>query len=181
MMARRWILNSLLLACLTVGLAVWEFAWWCQQEGENYTRIEPRLYMGGDVKRPPPGTRAVLNLCEKDDPYRTEIYRWEPIPDRDPAPGLDWLRQMVGFIDSQQRAGRTTYVHCRNGVSRSALVVVAYEMFKNHWSRDEALAFVRSRRPEARPNSAFMQRLLEWEAVLDGRTPEAACPPAGGR
>jgi protein-tyrosine phosphatase len=30
------------------------------------------------------------------------------------------------------------------------------------WPRDEALAFVRQRRPQARPNRAFMELLIEW-------------------
>jgi protein-tyrosine phosphatase len=68
---------------------------------------------------------------------------------------------MVQFIDEQQQAGRITYVHCRNGVSRSGFVVIAYEMHKNHWTRNQALEFVRKKRPDVRPNPAFMERLLE--------------------
>jgi len=48
------------------------------------------------------------------------------------------------------------------------MVVTAYLMFKNNWTRDQALAFVRSRRPITRPNPAFMQLLNEWEQVLKG-------------
>jgi hypothetical protein len=129
----------------------------------NYTLIEDGLYMGGDENAPPLGTTAVLNLCEKEDPYRTDIYLWEPIPDAAPAPNLDWLRRMVTFVDDNRRAGRTVFVHCRNGVSRSGMVVVAYEMYKHRWNRDQALEFVRSKREMARPNPAFMERLLEWE------------------
>jgi hypothetical protein len=138
------------------------------QPEENYTLIEDGLYMGGDVKAPPPGVRAVLNLCEKGDPYRCETHVWEPVPDAEPAPDLDWLRRMVEFIDTQRRAGVPTFIHCRNGVSRSGMVVVAYEMYKNHWARDEALAFVRTRRPAVRPNPAFMRLLAEWEEALKG-------------
>jgi protein-tyrosine phosphatase len=46
------------------------------------------------------------------------------------------------------------------------MVIVAYEMHKNRWTRDEALKFVRSRRSITRPNPAFMKRLLEWERVV---------------
>jgi protein-tyrosine phosphatase len=66
------------------------------------------------------------------------------------------------------------FVHCRNGVSRSGMVVVAYLMAREGWSRDEAVAFVRSRRPGLRPNPAFMKLLLEWEQSLEagGRAAE---------
>jgi protein-tyrosine phosphatase len=118
------------------------------------------------VARPPRGTTAVLNLCRIEDPYSCEAHAWEPIPDSAPAPSLDWLRRMVEFVDANRRAGRTTFVHCRAGVSRSGMVVAAYLMFKNKWGRDEALDFVRSKRPSTQPNPAFMQLLAEWERAL---------------
>lgn len=133
------------------------------RDAPNYSLIDDGLYLGGHVPQPPPGVQAVLNLCENDDPYRVRIHRWEPIADAEPAPEITWLAAMVDFVDCQRRAGIATYVHCQNGVSRSGLVVVAYEMRKNRCSRDEALASVRSKRPTTRPNPAFMQLLLEWE------------------
>jgi hypothetical protein len=138
------------------------------QEGPNYTLVDDGLYLGGFVAEPPPGTRAVLNLRETADPYRCETHVWEPIADAEPAPDLDWLRRQVAFLDARARDGMTTYVHCRNGISRSGMVVTAYEMQKRGWSRDEALAFVRLTRPGVRPNPAFMDRLAEWERHLAG-------------
>ena len=145
-------------AYLVVAVVTWE--------EPNYTRIEDGLYQGGNVSSPPWRTRAVLNLCESPDPYTCETHVWEPIPDAAPAPGIAWLRERVEWIDDQRRDGNRVFVHCRNGVSRSGMVVVAYLMHKNRWSRDEALAFVRSRRPITRPNPAFMELLAEWEKVV---------------
>jgi hypothetical protein len=136
-------------------------------ERPNYTLIREHLYMGGYVKEPPPGTKAVLNLCRLDDPYKVETYAWEKIKDTTPAPSIDWLRRQVKFIDEQRQAGKTVYVHCRNGVSRSGMVVVAYVMYKDKLPRDKALAQVRSKRQIARPNAAFMARLLDWERALE--------------
>jgi hypothetical protein len=162
---RRRILVGVLIVCLAAwfGLLGLERSY---QPRENYDLIEERLYLGGQVKRPPPGTNALLNLCETVDPYTCETIVWDPIPDAEPAPDLDWLRRMVHWVDDQLRAGRTVYVHCRNGVSRSGMVVTAYVMFKRQWTRDRALAFVREKRPIVRPNLAFMERLAEWERVL---------------
>src|SRR6516225_4577832 len=92
-------------------------------EGPNYTLIRDKLYMGGYVKAPPPGTKAVLNLCRLADPYKVETQVWEKIKDTTPAPSIDWLRKQVKFIDEQRQVGKTVYVHCRNGVSRSGMVV----------------------------------------------------------
>jgi hypothetical protein len=162
MIVRRRFLVILLAGTAAACLLLRGIEWWLRP-GPTYSRVEEGLYMGGQVSQPPPGTRVVLNLCEREDPYRCEIHRWEPIPDAAPAPDLDWLRRMVEFIDSKRREDATTYVHCKQGVSRAGLVVTAYEMFKNNWSRDEALAFVRLQRPQVRPNPAFMDLLAEWE------------------
>jgi Dual specificity phosphatase, catalytic domain len=132
----------------------------------NYALIEDGLYLGGILAEPPPGTRAVLNVCETKDPYRAEVHRWEPIPDAAPAPSIAWLRQQVEFIDEQRRAGRPTFIHCRAGVSRSAMVAAAYLMWRDGCSRDEALEAIRVKRPRIGPNPAFLGLLLEWEDSL---------------
>jgi hypothetical protein len=168
MITRRHLLLLILLGCV----GIWLFLLWLERsyrQEENDSLIEDGLYMGGYVDGPPPGTGAVLNLCEIDDPYRANTHAWEPIRDTGPAPDLAWLRRMVEFVDARRRAGDTTYVHCRNGVSRSGMVVTAYFMQRNNWSCDQALAFVRSKRAITRPNPAFMERLLEWELVLKGQ------------
>ena len=158
---------AVLLACLAAVVGVWiYFVYADRQIDAPYSLIEDGLYMGGHLKKPPRRVRAVLNLCEIDDPYRCDVHLWEPIPDAEPAPDIDWLRRMVEFVDAQRRAGLAVYVHCLAGVSRSGMVVVAYLMFKNRWTRDDALAYVRTKREIVRPNRAFMERLLEWERVV---------------
>jgi hypothetical protein len=135
------------------------------REPVNYTRIEKGLYLGGFVKEPPPGTKAVLNLCESEDPYRCEAHVWAKIRDAAPAPSLEWLMEQVTFVARERKTGKTTY-HCHAGVSRSAMVVTAYLMLKNDWTRDEALAHLREKRPQVRPNPVFMELLTEWEQAL---------------
>jgi hypothetical protein len=163
---RRLVLIALLGACIGVWFVLPRLEQFSSNEGQNYTLIDDGLYMGGLVKKPPRHTQAVLNLCEVEDPYRCDIHLWEPIRDAEPAPDLEWLRRMVEFVDAQRRAGRMVYVHCAAGISRSGMVIVAYLMFKNHWTRDEALAFVRTKRDIVRPNPAFMELLAEWEKIL---------------
>lgn len=136
------------------------------RELPNYSRIEEGLWLGGYVREPPKKTQAVLNLCETEDLYRAESHKWEPIRDAAPAPNLDWLREQVVYIETQRNAGRIVYVHCRNGVSRSGMVLAAYLMRRDSLSRDQALELLRIRRPGVRPHQAFMQLLLEWEISL---------------
>ena len=162
---RLTILLLLLLACLAAWLVLLMVR--SQQESPNYSEIEDGLWMGGFVHDFPPGTDVVLNLCEtKDNCPPGVVCDWQAIPDAAPGPSLDWLRDRVSFVSQQRQAGRTVYVHCAAGVSRSGMVVVAYLMQRNHWSRDQALEFVREKRPQVRPNPAFMELLLEWERLL---------------
>jgi protein-tyrosine phosphatase len=166
---RSWPFLALSTVLLTAGV-LYSVVYHLTREQPNYSRIDDGLYIGGIVSEPPPGTRAVLNLRETEDPYKAEVHKWSPIPDHEPAPGIDWLREQVEFVDAQRRAGRAEFVHCQAGISRSAMVIVAYEMSRNGWTRDEALAFVRSRRPSVHPNPAFMQLLLDWERRIKQRT-----------
>lgn len=161
---RSWLI-VILLAAVAAVIVVLVIADDYTREPPNYSRIEDDLWLGGDVAAPPPKTSAVLNLCETDDPYRVEFHTWEPIRDGEPAPSVDWLKSQVDFIELHRAAGRRVYLHCLNGVSRSAMVVAAYLMRREGWTRDQALEFLRSQRPGVRPNPAFMRLLLEWERV----------------
>jgi protein-tyrosine phosphatase len=78
---------------------------------------------------------------------------------------------VVDFIADNRRSERTTYVHCRNGVSRGGMAVTAYLMREHGWTRDEALERVQTRRPIVRPHPVFMERLSEWERELFAKRP----------
>ena len=167
--ARYWPLIAVVVAVVAVGASVTYLGDdWYDQDPPDYSRIEDGLYVGGNSLRPPRGTVAVLNLCEAPDPYHAEVHRWEPIPDSAPAPSLNWLLHQVDFISSQREIGHTVFVHCHMGISRSGMVVTAYLMAREGWSRDKALAYVRLKRPEVDPNSAFMELLLDWEVAVKG-------------
>jgi hypothetical protein len=166
---RYWPAFAIIVAVTTivvVGQVAERFSQAESYPSTNYSSIEDGLCLGGMLSEPPPGTRAVLNVCETEDPYHAECHRWDPIPDAAPAPSLDWLRKQVEFVDEQRRAGRPVYVHCRAGVSRSTMVVTAYLMWRDGKSRDEALAIIRSKRSRIKPNPAFMKLLQEWEESL---------------
>jgi hypothetical protein len=167
--AVRWILLGLLVASVAAWLGLLALERSYRTEAD-YNEIEDGLFMGGLVQEPPPGTTAVLNLCEVQDVYECEVHAWQPIRDSGPAPSIDWLQKQVDFVATQRDAGRITYVHCFAGASRSGLVVTAYLMRKHHWTRDEAMAHLRERRPQLRPNPALMELLSEWERK-EPRTP----------
>jgi Dual specificity phosphatase, catalytic domain len=163
---RKWLWPLVGASSLVLLAAVYLLVWLFTREPPNYAEVEPGLYVGGRVESPPWFTHATLNLCESEDTFRSPVHEWHPIRDAEPAPSLEWLADRVAFVNEHRSHNRVVYVHCMNGVSRSVMVVTAYLMQKHGSSRDEALAFVRLRRPLARPNPAFMELLTEWERRL---------------
>lgn len=168
-MTRRLTRLHVLLFLMVLCIGAWVYFTLLNRSYEtppNYSLIEDGIYLGGSLEKAPPGVDAVLNLCEMKDSFEAEVHLWEAIPDRAPAPDLKWLERMADFVEEQRTEGKTVFVHCFAGASRSATVLAAYYMRKNGWTRDEAIAFLREKRPQVRPNPAFMERLLEWEEHL---------------
>lgn len=154
---------------LFTGLGAWLWLGQLEQSYQQppYSLIEDGLYLGSSVREPPPGTQAVVNLCGREDPYTVEARLWEPILEGgEQEPDLPWLKRVVAFIAEQRAAGRITYIHCMNGVNRSAMVTIAYLMHERELSRDGALAYVRSKRPVIQPGTDLMRLLAEWEETL---------------
>jgi protein-tyrosine phosphatase len=59
------------------------------------------------------------------------------------------------------------YVHCIAGVSRSATVVAAYLMKRNHWSLCDAIDLIKSKRSIVEPNVGFLEQLRLYQSILN--------------
>lgn len=70
------------------------------------------------------------------------------------------------LIDDVRASGGRTFIHCHQGVSRSATVVIAYIMACGGLSYDEAFRFVRSIRGVTSPNTGFICQLMEFQKQL---------------
>jgi hypothetical protein len=162
-MKSRGLLLLLAILCLCFGVCFWSVGREASNVEKPYHLIEDGLYLGSSVGEPPPNTSAVVNLCGREDSYKVEAMRWDPILEGGKAPDVDWLRSAVGFVDAQRRARRTVYVHCMAGENRSVMLVAAYLMTEHGWDRDTALAHVRAKRPQARPDPSLLQLLADWE------------------
>ncbi|ELP86846.1 dual specificity protein phosphatase, putative [Entamoeba invadens IP1] len=67
------------------------------------------------------------------------------------------------FIDKFVSTERNVLVHCVQGVSRSASLVVAYLMKKNSLPLEDALQRVKEKRTCASPNSGFLEQLSQYK------------------
>ncbi|VEN48601.1 unnamed protein product [Callosobruchus maculatus] len=73
------------------------------------------------------------------------------------------------FIDDALSHNCKVLVHCDNGNSRSATLVLAYLMEKYGLSTSEALRYVRERRESVNPNEGFRAQLIEYEPIYKAR------------
>jgi atypical dual specificity phosphatase len=67
------------------------------------------------------------------------------------------------FIDRMAKDGKSTYVHCKAGRTRSATVALCYMMFKNDYSPENALESIRRARQQV------ILRTNHWNSINDYR------------
>jgi dual specificity phosphatase 12 len=76
------------------------------------------------------------------------------------------LIHLVKMIDFHLSCGKQVLVNCFAGVSRSATIVIAYLMYKNKWSFEDAITFVKSKRNIINPNYGFVCQLYGLQDIL---------------
>ncbi|XP_038061814.1 dual specificity protein phosphatase 10-like [Patiria miniata] len=79
------------------------------------------------------------------------------------------LQSAADFVADALRNQGRVLVHCAQGISRSSTVTVSFLMKYRGWSFADALTFLKSKRPRARPNRAFLIQLGDLERDLFGK------------
>ena len=69
---------------------------------------------------------------------------------------LDAIQSFILFVDSLESENAKILVHCREGKSRAPIVISGYLVSKLGISFEEAISFVRARRPKIDPNFGFL-------------------------
>ncbi|KAK8744241.1 hypothetical protein OTU49_001079 [Cherax quadricarinatus] len=92
-----------------------------------------------------------------------------------------YLRDAADFIDGALKSGGRVLVHCQCGISRSAVLVVAFLMLKRGMNVQTALANIKKKR-SIFPNQGFLSQLcdLDYELRRSGELPndqEPTLPP----
>jgi hypothetical protein len=83
------------------------------------------------------------------------------------------LPRALEFIDEAHREGRAVLVHCKQGVSRSASLVLAVVMKRRVWTFDRAYAMMKRLSPAISPHLHFVYQLKEFEGeVVNGENDE---------
>ncbi|XP_010486100.1 PREDICTED: dual specificity protein phosphatase 1B isoform X2 [Camelina sativa] len=100
-------------------------------------------------------------------PYPNDfVYKVIEVVDREETDLTVYFDECFSFIDQAIQSGGGVLVHCFMGMSRSVTIVVAYLMKKYGMSFSKAMELVKSRRPQALPNSGFISQLQKFEKSI---------------
>ncbi|KAF8217167.1 protein-tyrosine phosphatase-like protein [Mycena galopus ATCC 62051] len=80
---------------------------------------------------------------------------------------LPHLEAACDYIRVSLSRRENVLVHCQQGVSRSASIVIAYLIRDRAMTYDAAFDLVRQRRQCIHPNSGFVKTLREWETTCN--------------
>lgn len=122
------------------------------------------------------GVTHIVNMTETPTPdprwaHKGNLFH-RPIEDRRTADIYAHFPDVVKFIDDALMASSSAkiFIHCHQGTSRSATILMAYLMHSRHCSLRDAFNFVLSARkeesPPTHPNPGFLNDLCRWEKIL---------------
>ena len=75
---------------------------------------------------------------------------------------IQYFKEALKFIDGSEKV----LVHCKNGISRSVTLVIAYFMWKNKLTYEESIQMVHEHRYLCGPNFGFKKQLLIFQDKL---------------
>ncbi|KAH9705618.1 Dual specificity protein phosphatase PHS1 [Citrus sinensis] len=99
-------------------------------------------------------------------PYST--YRAESISDNEDTNISSIFEEASDFIDHVEQTGGRVLVHCFEGRSRSATLVLAYLMLRKNFTLLQAWNTLKRVHRRAQPNDGFAKILLELDRKLHG-------------
>ncbi|MCO5602180.1 hypothetical protein L7F22_056308 [Adiantum nelumboides] len=68
--------------------------------------------------------------------------------------------------DVREQSGGRVLLHCCQGVSRSAALIIAYLMWRKNESFEDAFYEVKSKRSVVSPNMGFLSQLMQWQKKI---------------
>lgn len=136
--------------------------------------ILPGLYLGSEEGALNKNILDEINISHilkvkstGDIPFPNDfIYKVIPIGDVSSENISKYFDEAFDFIDSCLESNNNVLVHCAQGVSRSGSIVISYIMRKQNISFNDALLFVKSKRPIVSPNNGFIKQLEELETKI---------------
>ncbi|KAK9108594.1 hypothetical protein Syun_024605 [Stephania yunnanensis] len=121
------------------------------------------------------GITHILCLCSNEigqsDSQYLDLFEYKnfSIFDNEEAQICDIFDEAFEFIDGVERSGGKVLVHCFEGRSRSATLVLAYLMLRKNLTLLEAWNTLKKAHRRAQPNDGFAKALLDLDWRLHGK------------
>eukprot|EP00753_Platysulcus_tardus_P000879 PLAT10766.1.p1 GENE.PLAT10766.1~~PLAT10766.1.p1 ORF type:complete len:287 (+),score=87.65 PLAT10766.1:572-1432(+) len=156
-------------------IAEWDFE---SHRNSHSSEVLPWLFLGGErnannlkeltVRT---GCAYVLNAAAESINYFPERFTYlnASLWDDEGQSLAEQLPESLDFLRMVRDGGKgNVLVHCVQGISRSATIVIAFLMQDMKWPLRRAWAHVKSIRSIIRPNRGFMRQLQELDSSLFG-------------
>jgi len=87
------------------------------------------------------------------------------IEDRSSEDLFPYFESVSSLVREHERSGGLVVIHCVAGVSRSAVLCLAF-LVKYYCNLSEAWSYVKTIRPWVNPNTGFWTQLESWEQLV---------------
>ncbi|XP_062550221.1 dual specificity protein phosphatase 18 [Armigeres subalbatus] len=120
------------------------------------------------------GVTLVINATTESELPNTPLpsddtgYLRVPVKDNRETDLDRYFNQVADRIEEESQRNGITLIHCVVGVSRSASLCLAYLIKYHRMSLKDAYLHVKAKRPQIRPNVAFVKQLMEFEYKQNG-------------
>jgi len=95
--------------------------------------------------------------------YESISYYKYDVPDNANAPISDYFKEIHLIFEKAKEENVCAFIHCNQGVSRSASIVLAYLINYSGMTLKQAWDFTKSKRHIIFPNEGFMRQLALLE------------------
>lgn len=114
------------------------------------------------------GITHIVNIAGRQHFPGEFTYKRVHFEDVDDFDEIGKLREIFSWLDEITADRKTkVLVQCMGGMSRSASVVIGYLVWSKTFRLDEAVAFVKTRRPQIRPRQLDALRKIEKEVFSE--------------
>jgi len=146
--------------------------------GDPANEILPGLWLGNGkaaLDKPFLEKNSIVTVfnCTKDILFADTIRRQYRVPVDDNLQTAEirnmelWSFEIVGKLAKELNAGHKTLVHCAAGMQRSAAVTAMYLIATKKMTTDQAIAYIREKRPIAfMPMANFEKAIRGFESTL---------------
>lgn len=141
------------------------FPWFPSEIVEKFIYLGNHVDAANQVQLKKLGITHILNVSsevENEHPNHFKYIRFI-LNDEEDVQISDRFHEAFAYFDEIKASNGRILVHCHQGVSRSATIVLAYLMHSKKFSLKQSYDFVKNRRKQIMPNIGFWYQLEKFE------------------